>query len=72
MRTKFDISVHSKCPQCKTGTIQIKSGKFGEFYSCSRFPSCAFIQNIEEEETDWLDDLSDDVDDNEESDLIFK
>jgi len=73
MITKFEIGVSSECPYCKIGTIQLKSSKFGEFYSCSRFPSCAFTQKINEEQTDWLDDIREDIDtNNEDSDLIFK
>ena len=39
------------CPECgatKQGEIVIRSGKFGKFKSCSRFPECKFTQNIVE------------------------
>jgi DNA topoisomerase-1 len=37
------------CPKCgptEHGEIVIRSGKFGKFKSCSRFPECDFTQNI--------------------------
>jgi DNA topoisomerase I len=39
------------CPECgKTehGEIVIRSGRFGKFKSCSRFPECKFTENIVE------------------------
>ena len=40
-----------KCPKCGDlpdagGEIVIRSGKFGKFKSCSRFPECDFTENI--------------------------
>lgn len=29
-----------KCPQCQEGSQVIRTGKFGKFLSCSRFPQC--------------------------------
>ena len=37
------------CPKCgatEHGEVVIRSGKFGKFKSCSRFPDCDFTQNI--------------------------
>jgi ssDNA-binding Zn-finger/Zn-ribbon topoisomerase 1 len=67
MRTKFDIGVGSSCPHCAKGEIILRHGKFEDFLSCSRFPYCAFSQDLEEE--DWLDGLS--GEENEDSDLVF-
>ncbi|MCA9372491.1 type I DNA topoisomerase [Candidatus Woesebacteria bacterium] len=36
------------CPECKEGEIVIRTGKFGKFKSCSRFPECKFTENIVE------------------------
>lgn len=30
----------SKCPVCKKGNIVSREGQFGEWYSCSQYPSC--------------------------------
>lgn len=30
------------CPQCRTGVLIGKKGKYGEFVSCSRFPRCDY------------------------------
>lgn len=35
------------CPQCKTGKLTLKMGKFGAFVGCSRYPECKYIKNIE-------------------------
>ena len=29
-----------KCPECATGTMQLRPSKFGYFYGCSEFPVC--------------------------------
>lgn len=31
-----------KCPTCGEGEIVIRDGKFGKFYSCSRYPECKY------------------------------
>ena len=31
-----------KCPQCKKGELVIRTGRFGKFLSCSRFPECKY------------------------------
>ena len=39
------------CPECgesEKGEIVIRSGRFGKFKSCSRFPDCKFTENIVE------------------------
>ncbi len=40
-----------KCPECgetEHGEIVIRTGRFGKFKSCSRFPDCKFTENIVE------------------------
>lgn len=40
-----------KCPECgkkEKGEIVIRTGRFGKFKSCSRFPECKFSENIVE------------------------
>jgi DNA topoisomerase-1 len=36
------------CPDCKTGKLVIRTGKFGKFFSCSRFPECRFTKQFVE------------------------
>lgn len=39
------------CPECGEkdgGMLVIRSGKFGKFKSCSRFPECKYTENIKE------------------------
>lgn len=31
-----------KCPTCKVGDVVIRTGRFGKFLSCSRFPECKY------------------------------
>ena len=38
------------CPKCRTGKLQIKNGKYGEFYGCSNFPLCDHKASIKKEE----------------------
>jgi len=40
-----------KCPQCgdaEKGEIVIRTGRYGKFKSCSRYPDCKFTENIVE------------------------
>jgi DNA helicase-4 len=30
------------CPSCKTGWIVLRTGQYGEFYSCSNYPYCEY------------------------------
>jgi len=40
-----------KCPECKDGQLVIRTGRFGKFLSCSKFPDCKYtapyVQTIE-------------------------
>lgn len=31
-----------KCPKCKIGELVVRTGRFGKFISCSRFPDCDY------------------------------
>ena len=31
-----------QCPTCKEGEVIIREGRFGKFYSCSKFPECKY------------------------------
>jgi DNA topoisomerase-1 len=31
-----------KCPDCKKGELVVRTGRFGKFISCSRFPDCKY------------------------------
>jgi len=31
-----------KCPECKEGQVVIRTGRFGKFLSCSKFPDCKY------------------------------
>ncbi len=37
-----------KCPECSEGEVVIRTGRFGKFMSCSRFPECKYTKNIVE------------------------
>jgi DNA topoisomerase-1 len=37
------------CPECKVGQLVIRTGKFGKFFSCNRFPDCRFTKPFVEE-----------------------
>ena len=37
-----------KCPQCQKGELIIRTGKFGKFIACSRFPDCNYTAPYQE------------------------
>lgn len=37
-----------KCPECKTGELVIRLGRFGKFVSCERFPECKYTRAFKE------------------------
>ncbi len=38
---------HDKnCPTCKTGTLGLKTGKFGAFIGCSNYPECKYVKQF--------------------------
>lgn len=40
-RVKIEVEKLDKpCPDCKEGELVIRTGRFGKFISCSRFPDC--------------------------------
>lgn len=34
------------CPKCGNGVLQLRSGQYGGFHGCSRFPACDFKRNV--------------------------
>ena len=34
------------CPGCKQGNLQLRTGKYGAFYSCQRYPDCSFVMKL--------------------------
>ncbi len=42
-------STGEKCPTCKEGDVVIRSGRFGKFLSCSRFPDCKYTAPFTQE-----------------------
>ena len=50
-RVKIEVeTTGEKCPKCSEGDQVIRTGKFGKFLSCSRFPDCdwkdAYVEKI--------------------------
>lgn len=41
------------CPECQKGQLVIRTGRFGKFFSCNKFPECRFTKPFVEE-TDLL------------------
>lgn len=42
-RVKIEVEkLGKKCPECKIGELVIRTGRFGKFISCSRFPDCKY------------------------------
>ncbi|MFA6526143.1 MAG: type I DNA topoisomerase [Candidatus Buchananbacteria bacterium] len=40
------------CPECKTGKLIEREGKFGKFIACSNYPKCKFIKKDEAAEAE--------------------
>jgi DNA topoisomerase-1 len=38
------------CPSCKTGELSLRIGKYGAFYSCSKYPDCSFVMKLNSNE----------------------
>ena len=38
-----------KCPECKTGGLVVRLGRFGKFVSCDRFPECKYTRQFQED-----------------------
>ena len=41
--------IGEKCPECKDGELVIRKGRYGEFISCSNFPTCKYSRNLKED-----------------------
>ncbi|HLE83459.1 MAG TPA: type I DNA topoisomerase [Thermoanaerobaculia bacterium] len=39
------IPTGETCPECGQGEILMKSGRFGLFFGCSRYPECSYTRN---------------------------
>jgi DNA topoisomerase-1 len=39
-------NLKNHCPDCKTGLLNIKTGKFGMFIACSNYPDCKHTERI--------------------------
>lgn len=48
-RVKIEVEkLGKKCPDCKEGELVIRTGRFGKFISCSRFPDCRYTEKYVE------------------------
>lgn len=44
-RVKIEVEeTDEPCPECKVGKLVVRTGKFGKFLSCGRFPECKFTK----------------------------
>ena len=41
-----DGTPRRQCPQCGTGQLSLKTGRFGAFVGCSNYPECNFTRQI--------------------------
>ncbi|MBW2980910.1 DNA topoisomerase I [Candidatus Woesearchaeota archaeon] len=44
--TRNVMTYVGKCPNCKTGELYIRRGKFGQFISCNKYPDCKTLFSI--------------------------
>ncbi len=40
--------IGEKCPECKEGELVMRTGRFGKFISCNRFPECKYTRQYKE------------------------
>jgi len=40
IETRDEMSFVGKCPVCKEGELHIRTGKFGRFIACNKYPDC--------------------------------
>ncbi|HEX5516429.1 MAG TPA: type I DNA topoisomerase, partial [Pseudolabrys sp.] len=43
---RTDGKPRRQCPQCDTGQLSLKTGRFGAFVGCSNYPDCNFTRQI--------------------------
>ena len=43
---RADGAPRRQCPQCATGQLSLKTGRFGAFVGCSNYPDCNFTRQI--------------------------
>ncbi|MBI4084422.1 MAG: type I DNA topoisomerase [Candidatus Levybacteria bacterium] len=49
-RVKIEVEkTDEKCPVCKKANLVVRTGRFGKFLSCARFPDCKFTKPLLEE-----------------------
>ncbi|MDR2107285.1 MAG: type I DNA topoisomerase [Holosporaceae bacterium] len=48
---KTDDGISKTCPECKTGELSLKMGRFGAFLGCSRYPDCGYVKKLDSEQT---------------------
>lgn len=49
-RVKIPVeTTGEECPECHEGQLVIRTGKFGKFFSCERFPECRFTKPFVQE-----------------------
>jgi DNA topoisomerase-1 len=41
-----NCEISRMCPQCKTGELSLKMGRFGAFVGCSRHPECSYVKRF--------------------------
>ncbi|MFW6176032.1 MAG: type I DNA topoisomerase, partial [Acidobacteriota bacterium] len=51
------IPTGETCPECEKGELMVRSGRYGLFYGCSRYPDCTYTRNPEPPEADGEDDV---------------
>jgi DNA topoisomerase-1 len=42
------VATKHKCPNCKDGMMTKRSGKFGDFLGCNKYPNCKTVLNLDD------------------------
>ena len=46
-KTNENGEVDRTCPECKSGELSLKIGRFGSFIGCSRYPDCKYVRKLD-------------------------
>lgn len=46
-KTNENGEVERTCPECKSGELSLKIGRFGSFIGCSHYPDCKYVRKLD-------------------------
>lgn len=56
-----DYSNSLNCPTCNQGTLILRTGRYGRFYGCSKYPACTHAEKLSDFNARVKDDVEEDI-----------